>query len=623
MTGRWAVVAWLWCVLNSLPAGAQMGGVEPDWDALAALKEWEPEATGYMESFSADLRPQLPPVGKQSMGDCVAWAFGYAAKSYLEAIDQGWKPDRPARIFSPRFLYNQCNKGKDTGSTGFDVLTLLQTKGCATLATCPYVPKDFTGQPEARAFEEARLFKVSTVYVVKDDAAMRTALSQGQIVMVGVRTNPVFNSGTYDVYTVAKHNEGRQRRRPGQKHGFHAMAVVGFDDRKQAFLFMNSWGTDWGQRGFCWVSYEAARKRNSKEVESELIDYALVPVDVKQRVDVGPDGIAMEVKPDRNSIEARVTGQYRGWNGKTLKQQYMWVTWLTGHPKALDLVQNVEWTVAGEATGKPLTGVDRLSGFRTIGVSPVHEVTLEGLIRFKDGATMKRSATLKLPKVMPDNREIELAIQDRYWGKIVKDGKESPAWWWDVRVAGNPRDLEDIASVSLDASEMDGQPAKLEFDAKTATQLVSRFGTSGVTTQAKRIWAVIKFKDGGSRIITLFPKFWSPADETFRLASRYVEEGNDNEGKAWYSWTVEMHYPWKEQGSIQSVVYRLGPTQQNQELRREASMDFYPVHGSSQGEFRVDATVTFKDGSTKELTHQVTLGQSSAVTKPAQGGAGK
>ena len=35
----------------------------------------------------------------------------------------------------------------------------------------------------------------------------------------------------------------------------HAILIVGWDNSKQAFLVKNSWGTDWGYDGFCWVKY--------------------------------------------------------------------------------------------------------------------------------------------------------------------------------------------------------------------------------------------------------------------------------------------------------------------------------------------------------------------------------
>jgi len=38
--------------------------------------------------------------------------------------------------------------------------------------------------------------------------------------------------------------------------GGHAMCVVGYDEGKEAFEIMNSWGEDWGDEGFCWVKYD-------------------------------------------------------------------------------------------------------------------------------------------------------------------------------------------------------------------------------------------------------------------------------------------------------------------------------------------------------------------------------
>jgi transcription initiation factor IIF auxiliary subunit len=35
------------------------------------------------------------------------------------------------------------------------------------------------------------------------------------------------------------------------------MLVVGYDDTKEAFKLMNSWGDDWGVDGFCWIDYNS------------------------------------------------------------------------------------------------------------------------------------------------------------------------------------------------------------------------------------------------------------------------------------------------------------------------------------------------------------------------------
>lgn len=39
-------------------------------------------------------------------------------------------------------------------------------------------------------------------------------------------------------------------------HKLHAMALVGYDDNKNAFRIRNSWGTDWGDEGSIWVDYD-------------------------------------------------------------------------------------------------------------------------------------------------------------------------------------------------------------------------------------------------------------------------------------------------------------------------------------------------------------------------------
>jgi len=38
--------------------------------------------------------------------------------------------------------------------------------------------------------------------------------------------------------------------------GGHAVAIVGYDDSKQAFKIANSWGTGWGVNGYGWISYQ-------------------------------------------------------------------------------------------------------------------------------------------------------------------------------------------------------------------------------------------------------------------------------------------------------------------------------------------------------------------------------
>ena len=40
----------------------------------------------------------------------------------------------------------------------------------------------------------------------------------------------------------------------------HYIALLGYDDARRAFLFVNSWGDKWGSGGFGWLPYEYVRR---------------------------------------------------------------------------------------------------------------------------------------------------------------------------------------------------------------------------------------------------------------------------------------------------------------------------------------------------------------------------
>lgn len=38
--------------------------------------------------------------------------------------------------------------------------------------------------------------------------------------------------------------------------GGHELCLIGYDDTKQQFIVQNSWGTKWGDKGFCYIPYD-------------------------------------------------------------------------------------------------------------------------------------------------------------------------------------------------------------------------------------------------------------------------------------------------------------------------------------------------------------------------------
>jgi hypothetical protein len=230
-----------------------------------------------------DLSASFPTPGAQGpQASCTGWAVGYALRSYYERQRRGWDLADRHHLFSPAFLYNQLAGGDAScrrGASISDALTLLQRRGAVSLADFPYDPARCEATPSPELMAEAQHFRVETWRRVDatqlDD--VKGELHTGNPVVFGMDVSASFEGLKADeVYDDTS----------APRTFAHAMVLVGYSEERQAFRLVNSWGTNWADRGFGWISYRAF---------SALADRAFV---VRGAGMPRPEETASRVKPE-------------------------------------------------------------------------------------------------------------------------------------------------------------------------------------------------------------------------------------------------------------------------------------------------------------------------------------
>lgn len=593
------------------------GASEADRKAFAEMAEWTATPMGYAENYVVDLRGKLPVPGEQQMQDCTSWALAYAMKSFMETVDQGWSPDAARRTFSPRFIYNQINEGKDEGSLVIDGLKLLKEKGCATNATCPYVPGDFRGKPTSAALEEAKLFKIRSFKSARNKETIRAAVQRGHVVPIGVIVTPKFMHGHWDIYDRKLHDAGLAERRPGQPHGRHAMCIVGFDDTKNAFLVMNSWGIAWGKNGYFWLDYGLANTFNKKDEEIHFMDWAVVVDDERIKVELGKDGHYVAGKPDLENLAVDVEAEYRGFNAEKREHQFFMNATIAGDPRAVDLVDHVDWSIpVNPKEPDEVTSPNRDDYFGVQGVLPRNEMTITAKLSYKDHSPARTvQGTYKLPAPSAEDRRLTIGWKDWYEGKINVNGKPASSWWWETELTGNLADLKDVVKVVWNAGHLNDARGLVE-QTRQAIGATGKFGYYGSGTSTNALSAEVTFNDGSVKTVRLLPEFKSPADDSIHIRSTFKQLDTGN-GAGWYDVQLDLYSPRNELlQKMERVEWYFGPPFENERSVAFWNTMNFNVSANTQKEFRIRAKVFYRGGSVKELSHWVELGPSGKYTDP-------
>ncbi|MEO1517822.1 MAG: C1 family peptidase [Bacteroidota bacterium] len=206
------------------------------------------------------LEQYCPEVGNQGdIFSCVGWSVGYGALTIQRAIHNGCT-DRAVitqNAHSALFIYNQIKEGDcRQGARISDAVRFLMEHGDCLAGQFDYDRDNCQLLPDAQLQQQAQRFAIEDFLTLFDQgsserekiAKTKMAIARQKPVIIGMQVRRNF----YQLENARFWWPDNGNTAPA---GGHAMVVVGYDDIKGAFRLFNSWGSQWGDRGFIWVKY--------------------------------------------------------------------------------------------------------------------------------------------------------------------------------------------------------------------------------------------------------------------------------------------------------------------------------------------------------------------------------
>lgn len=218
------------------------------------------------------LKDYLPDVRDQGMiASCVGFGIG------ANLVGRAKKLNTYLEWFSPTWIYNGARfiEGTlwiDTGCEPRDALHWLYMKGCLLEHFWPYDLNklDMSAPPSSLEPEAAKYPLLSYYRIVDGTDGICEVLANGQYVSIGT---PWFEKWINPEKGVLPEVSASD-----SVAGGHETSLFGYDKTKQIFYGINSWGTDWGDKGLYTMpfsSFDVFKKLGG--YDAHYIGYSAAP----------------------------------------------------------------------------------------------------------------------------------------------------------------------------------------------------------------------------------------------------------------------------------------------------------------------------------------------------------
>jgi C1A family cysteine protease len=206
------------------------------------------------------LREKQSPVRDQGeTNSCTGFALA-ALREYLEIVDQErGNPEATKGFLSPLFIYNKEREREgtleiDCGAYLRDGLKILQKWGVPKEEHFPFLPENIKISP----------FVGEASYLHCIYAYMKIACLQEAKIALAMKLPVVCGLSIYENWDLPiVWKQGLIPDPQGRVVGGHAVLLVGYNDEKQQLTYKNSWGEQWGDRGYFHTDYNYFEKNGA------------------------------------------------------------------------------------------------------------------------------------------------------------------------------------------------------------------------------------------------------------------------------------------------------------------------------------------------------------------------
>lgn len=207
-------------------------------------------------STKVDLRAFCSPIeNQQNIGSCVSNAT-VGLLEYFENHAFGRFIDA-SRLFHYKTTRNLMGQKGDTGAFLRTGMQALATFGVLPEKYMPYDTSKFDIEPTAFQYSFASNYQALEYFRI--DTYKKTPAQTLESIKNCLRNSQpmIFGFTVYSSISQADHTGVIPYPKPTDKvEGGHAVMCVGFDESAKLLIIRNSWGTEWGDKGYGYLPYD-------------------------------------------------------------------------------------------------------------------------------------------------------------------------------------------------------------------------------------------------------------------------------------------------------------------------------------------------------------------------------